>query len=80
MKFWEIGLNDNRLIIMSGTILEDMQNDKRVKKLLASIPELINSIEPTEKQISLETSSGIINYTTTKQEQINQKNKSVKRG
>ena len=73
MKFWEIGLNDNRLIIMSGTILEEMQNDKRVKKLLASIPGIINSIEPTEKRISLETSSGKINYTTTKQEPINQK-------
>ncbi|MCW3786298.1 DUF3806 domain-containing protein [Plebeiibacterium sediminum] len=73
MKFWEIGLQDNRTIIMSATILEKKQKDKRVKKLLASIPDLIKSIEPAKIQGSVETSSGIVNYTTTRQEPIDQK-------
>lgn len=73
MKFWEIGPKDNRTIIMSATILEKKQNDKRVKKLLASIPDLIKSIEPTEIHDSVATSSGVVNYTTTRQEPIDQK-------
>lgn len=73
MKFWEIGPKDNRTIIMSATILEKKQNDKRVKKLLASIPDLIKSIEPAEIHDSVETSSGVVNYTTTRQEPIDQK-------
>ena len=73
MKFWEIGPKDNRTIIMSATILETKQNDKRVKKLLASIPDLIKSIEPAETHDSVETSSGVVNYTTTRQDPIDQK-------
>lgn len=73
MKFWEIGPKDNKLIIMSATILEKKQYDKRVKALLDSIPDIIKGIEPTEKYNSIETSSGIISFTTIKQEPIDQK-------
>ncbi len=48
MKFWEIGPKDNKMIIMSATILETKQNDEKVKKLLALIPDLIKSIEPVK--------------------------------
>ena len=64
MQFWEIGLQDNILILMSATIWEEKQQDKKVKKLLASIPDIIKSIEPTEKHDSIETASGVVNYTT----------------
>jgi hypothetical protein len=73
LKFWEIGRKDNSIIMLSATILETLQNDKRVKQLLTAIPEIIKSIEPTEKHNSIEISSRIVNYSTTKQELIDQK-------
>jgi hypothetical protein len=50
-----------------------LNNDKRVKKLLESISDLIKSIKPAEIHDSIETSSGVVNYTTTRKEPINQK-------
>lgn len=72
MKFWEIGPKDNRIIIMSATILKSMQNDKRVRKLLELIPGLIKSIESTEIHDSIITSTGSVEYTTKRQEPVDQ--------
>lgn len=63
LKLWEIGPKSYHVIIMTATILAQKQHDKRVKKLLAAIPEIIQSITPTEKHHHIATSSGTVNYT-----------------
>lgn len=63
MNYWKIGLNSNNLVIMSATILENKQNDKRVKIMLDSIETIITSIQKTEKEVNIKTSEGELNYT-----------------
>lgn len=63
MNYWKIGLNSNNLVVMSATILESKQKDKRVRKMLDSIETIIASIEKTEKEVNIKTSKGEINYT-----------------
>ena len=53
MKYWDVG-SKNTLLIVSATIIRDLQSDRRVRRTLKLMPEIIRSVMITKTHRTVE--------------------------